>query len=78
MRRGRTELETCELNGWGVGTRLVGNEGYGPTTIRITYLSSQNLLAVREGGRYDGYESSWTLACRDWTEVQSTEETNHV
>lgn len=21
---------TCRANGWGVGTRLVGDEGYGP------------------------------------------------
>ncbi len=33
MKRGSTDAETCRLNGWGVGTVLVGDEGYGPTTI---------------------------------------------
>lgn len=51
---------------WPVGTRLVGDEGYGPTTIRITYVSDQYILAINEA---TGSESSWTLGCRDWVPV---------
>lgn len=66
------DVETCKRNGWTVGTRLTGDEGYGPTTIEITYLSDQTLLAKRistPDGRYVGEESSWTLMCRDWVET---------
>lgn len=51
---------------WPVGTRLTGDEGYGPTTIRITYVSAQTILAVNEADRR---ESSWTLDHRDWKET---------
>lgn len=73
MRRGATEAETCRLNGWTVGTRLVGDEGYGPTVIRITAIGESALLAVRESHNGEAverpYEGSWTLRYRDWTEV---------
>lgn len=46
-----------------VGTRLVGDEGYGPTTIRITYVSDQIILAVDEA---TGDERTWGLGSRDW------------
>lgn len=49
--------------GWGVGTRLVGDEGFGPTTIEITAIGRQKVLAVHVD---DGWESSWTFAARDW------------
>lgn len=60
MKRGRTEVETCRLNGWEVGTRLRGHEqwsgvsagrlGERPrdgvwTTIEITALGESTLLA---------------------------------
>lgn len=57
---------------WPVGTRLVGDEGYGPTTIRLTYVSDQIILAVREetpDGRDVGHESLWSLTCRKWQEA---------
>src|SRR5690606_37146391 len=71
MKRGSPERETCELNGWGVGTRLVGDEGYGPTVIRITAIGERMLLAVCETERHGGDcpEASWTLTCREWSEV---------
>lgn len=46
-----------------VGTRLVGDEGYGPTTIRITYVSDQIILAINEA---TGDEGMWGLGSRDW------------
>jgi len=64
VKRGSTDAETCRLNGWDVGTVLVGDEGYGPTTIRITAIGDEAILA-RTGSRR---ESTWTLTCRDWFE----------
>lgn len=66
MKRGSTDAETCRLNGWSVGTVLVGDEGYGPTTIRITAIGEESILAARAGSRR---ESTWTLACREWEEM---------
>lgn len=54
-KRGRTERETCDLNGWGVGTTLRGHEKWADgrgiwTTIRITALGEESILArtIRE------------------------------
>ena len=63
------EAETCRMNGWGVGTRLVGDEGYGPTVIRITAIGESRILAVCEshpGKPQCGKEGTWVLWCRDW------------
>lgn len=69
----RSDVELCRANGWTVGTRLVGDEGYGPTVIRLTYISDQNVLAVKESHKgipdKRGEESTWTLQCRDWKEL---------
>jgi hypothetical protein len=74
VRRGHTDAETCALNGWGAGTRLVGDEGYGPTTIRITAVGERSVLAVAENRRgkrlHDEREQAWTLECREWREVE--------
>lgn len=56
---------------WRVGTVLRGTEQYpgggsSTTTIRITYVSDQNILAVNLD---TGDESSWSLVERDWQEV---------
>lgn len=73
MKRGRTERETCDLNGWDVGTRLVGDEGYGPTVIRLTYFTEDGaLLAVtesRNGEPVSDREHFWTLQRREWSVV---------
>lgn len=70
MKRGNSAAETARLNGWDVGTRLVGDEGYGPTVIRITAIGLRELLAVTES--HNGVpekrqrESVWTLDYREW------------
>lgn len=73
MKRGRTQRETCDLNGWGVGTRLIGDEGYGPAVIRITYFTREGaMLAITESRKDEPVnegEHFWTLNCRDWAEV---------
>ena len=63
--------DTCHANGWTVGTRLVGDEGYGPTVIRITAIGVESVLAVTEShnGEPRDYESSWTFKYRDWQVV---------
>lgn len=64
-------VEVCGKNGWGVGTLLVGDEGYGPTIIQITALGDRQMLAraVAHNGRaVRGDENNWVLWCRDWTE----------
>ena len=61
----------CRRNGWGPGTRLVGDEGYGPTVIEITAVGERNILAKRishDGKPCQSYESNWTLDLRDWRE----------
>ncbi|MDQ0241208.1 hypothetical protein J2S94_003301 [Arthrobacter bambusae] len=60
----------CRENGWDVGTRLVGDEGSGPTVIEITGFGERTMLAKaisHQGKPVAWGESSWTLRCRDWT-----------
>ena len=60
----------CRANGWGVGTKLVGNEGYGDTVIEITAIGGSSILARALSHRGDtrkcSSEANWTLGCRDW------------
>lgn len=59
-------------HGWVPGTRLVGDEGYGPTVIEITALGVKKMLArALSHNGVDGLkgENSWVLWCRDWQEV---------
>lgn len=60
----------CRENGWGVGTRLVGDAGDGPTVIRITALGSRVMLArmISHDGVAVGHndERAWSLTARDW------------
>ena len=67
MLRGRTDAETCHLNGWHVGTRLAGDEGYGVTVIEITAIGEKSILAKHishKGAAETGRENTWTLTCR--------------
>ena len=63
----------CKNNGWKVGDRLTGNEGYGDTIIQITAIGEDGILAKQLS--HDGIdtphtsESNWTLSCRDWKKV---------
>ena len=68
-----TAAETCRQNGWHVGDVLEGDEGRGPTRIRITAIGEDAILArpIMQSGAPidDSYESNWTLAYRDWKMV---------
>jgi len=63
--------EICRENNWQVGTRLRGTEYYGngkkqTTTITLTAIGEQNILAKAKGRS----ENLWTLSCREWREVK--------
>lgn len=64
--------DLCRHNGWTAGTRLVGDEGYGPTVIEITAVGQERILAKsisHNGLPTNGDEAGWTLDCRDWRPV---------
>ncbi len=61
--------DKCRQNGWLPGTELIGDEGYGPSVIRITALGESSILArivSHNGEPIRGYETTWTLEFRDW------------
>ncbi|AXH69197.1 hypothetical protein SEA_RYADEL_100 [Mycobacterium phage Ryadel] len=67
-----SDADTARKNGWKVGTRLAGDEGYGETIIEITAIGEAQVLAktISHAGRPVPYlESTWTFSCRDWREV---------
>jgi hypothetical protein len=73
MLRGKTEAETCRLNGWDVGTVLIGDEGRGPEKIKITAIGESTILARRIenrlGEQVNDPEGIWTLSCREWKSI---------
>lgn len=72
MQRGKTEKETLELNGWGVGDILEGNEGYGPSRIIITAIGEERFLCRWDNGcdgKFGRESGCATLTCRNWVKV---------
>lgn len=75
------ERVTCTLNqgppaevargrGWGVGTEVEGDEGYGVTRLLITAIGERSVLAREVDGDGAGVtEGSWTFGCRCWRRV---------
>ena len=64
--------ERCRQNGWSQGTRLVGDEGYGPTVIELTAIGERIVLAKmisHNGVETEPYEKVWTLQLRNWKEL---------
>ncbi len=64
-----SDAEVARANGWTVGTRLVGDEGYGPSVIEITAIGQRTVLAytVSHRGQPSRYrEAVWTFRYRDW------------
>ncbi len=71
------DADKCRSNGWIPGTLLVGDEGYGPTVIRITAIGKERMLAYRvtqNGESVEFLELPWTLCDRDWKKVAAHEE----
>lgn len=72
MRRGKTEVETLRLNGWGIGDILEGDEGYGPDRIEITHIGEKRFGCrwdYKCNGDYGEEKFNTTLACREWRKV---------
>lgn len=64
-----SDAQKCRENGWKVGDRLAGDEGYGVTVIELTAIGESGILAKgisHKGEPVDWGESYWTLWCRDW------------
>lgn len=69
---GKTERETIELNGWGVGDILEGDEGYGPQRILITAIGEEGFLCRWDrdcSGQYGEESGSATLRVREWKKI---------
>jgi hypothetical protein len=67
-----SDADKCRRNGWTIGTRLVGDEGYGVTVIEITAIGKRGILAIElshNGRPSSSYEGSLTLSQRDWQKV---------
>jgi len=66
--------EICRLNKWTAGTVLVGDEGYGPTVIKLTAVGKESVLAETLSHNGDTNwargESCWTLEFRDWKKIK--------
>lgn len=75
QRPGESPADACRRLGWTAGTRLVGDEGYGPTVIEITAIGERQILAKRisHNGKVPDWtrENSWVLDCRVWLPVDS-------
>lgn len=73
MKRGKTERETLELNGWQVGDILEGDEGHGPDRIIITAIGEKKFLCKWDykcKGKYPrGETGNTTLSHREWVKV---------
>lgn len=69
-----SDAEKCRKNGWRVGDRLVGDEGYGPTVIELTAIGRDGILAVQLSHNGDKSqherEGHWTLSNRKWRRVR--------
>lgn len=74
MERGKTEVETLKLNGWGLGDILEGDEGHGPDQIKIIAMGNERFICEwrnRETGAFDRESPNTTLSCREWRKVGS-------
>lgn len=70
MTDSRNSADICRERGWVVGTRLFGDEGYGPIVIQITGIGERSILAkaISFNGVKPKYDSefTWSLIFRDW------------
>tara|TARA_Y100000593_G_scaffold45242_1_gene86089 strand:+ start:234 stop:914 length:681 start_codon:yes stop_codon:yes gene_type:complete len=74
MKRGKTEVETLQLNGWGVGDLLEGREGNRVSRILITHIGDERFGCKWDyhcNGDFTEERFSTTLSCREWYKVDS-------
>ena len=71
MKRGRNDADTCRLNDWAVGDRLIGEPTPYERTpvIRITAIGETRILAIEDNAHG---ETVWTLSLRVWRKVDPT------
>ena len=77
MFKGSTQRETLELNGWGIGDILEGDEGHGPQRILITAIGVERFLCKWDykcNGVYAAESGQTTLNFREWVKVGSNHE----
>lgn len=65
MKEPMSPAQLCRRNGWTVGTKLVGDEGYGEETIIITAIGECLVLARKVDGSANN-EGLWALCYRIW------------
>lgn len=58
--------DLCRLHKWKVGDKLIGTDPHETSTIVITAIGIEGVLAVDE----TGHESSWDLFFRDWKKIE--------
>ncbi len=71
MKRGKTDRETVELNGWKVGDVLEGDDGYGLQRIKITAIGHDAILCRWDydcDGDWSG-DKLTTLNLREWRKI---------
>jgi hypothetical protein len=73
LSRTMNPADVARAKGWTEGTRIVGDEGHGPTVIEITEVTRSRLFAKRISHNGvpapDRRDTSWVLYCRDWVKV---------
>jgi len=76
LNNGREPADLCRVNGWGVGTVLEGDEGYGACRIVITAVGEKSILAREvvccgHEKHASSREGSWVLSCREWRRIEA-------
>ena len=74
MKRGKTERETLDMNGWTVGDILEGDERAGPERIKITAVGEERFLCrwdYLQGNGWEPESGATTLRFRKWRKVDS-------
>lgn len=70
--RGLSDVEICRKMGFDKGTKLIGDEGYGPSVIQITAIGEEHIMArviSHNGNPVHDSEGMWTLSCRKWARL---------
>ena len=68
----------CRKRGWKRGTRIVGDEGYGPTVIEITAVGEAHTQGVAKVISHNGKpsqlqtENLWSLDSRNWRKLRES------
>ena len=81
MKRGKTEVETLNLNGWGLGDILEGDEGHGPDQIKIIAMANERFICQwrdRSTGEFQRESANTTLAYREWRKIGHDPDYRHI